>query len=56
MDAINALNQLIEKFGSQAATAEKLGYSRRTRLLARGEVVSKVIEEKVIGLWKKEIR
>ncbi|MGK5094480.1 glutathione S-transferase N-terminal domain-containing protein [Deltaproteobacteria bacterium TL4] len=56
MTALEALDELITIYGSQAAVSEKLGRSRGTVLKKQGNIGSKVLEEEILHLWQKHER
>ncbi|MBF0240344.1 MAG: alpha/beta fold hydrolase [SAR324 cluster bacterium] len=49
--SIEALEQLIKKYGSMADVAEKIGFSRETRLKKNGKIASSTIDSAVMKLY-----
>lgn len=54
MDALEALNKLVKKYGSRATLAEKMGYKASTPLLKNGEIASQAMHNKLMKLYQQE--
>ena len=54
MTALEALDDLINEFGSQAAVVKLLGRKEGSTLKKNGVVASKVLEQQIIALWEKQ--
>lgn len=52
MDALHALEALVEKLGSQASVAEALGRSRKTPLKKKGHIATQELESQILGLYR----
>ncbi|MBF0236332.1 MAG: glutathione S-transferase N-terminal domain-containing protein [SAR324 cluster bacterium] len=54
MDALEALDVLIQKFGSQTNVINLLGYKKGTPLRKDGKIISPQIEADILRVWENE--